>query len=90
LLMQAFLARYPNLVLSVAPSGTAALARARQQPPDLLLLDMSLPDMDGRTLLALMRAEPSLAHIPAVALTAEAMPDERARALAAGFQGYWT
>lgn len=84
LLMQAFLARYPNLVLSVAPSGAAALARARQQPPDLLLLDMSLPDMDGRTLLALMRAEPSLAHIPAVAVTAEAMPDERARALAAG------
>ncbi|MFX6027597.1 hypothetical protein ABTE84_19815, partial [Acinetobacter baumannii] len=41
-------------------------------------------------LLALMRAEPSLAHIPAVAVTAEAMPDERARALAAGFQGYWT
>ncbi|MFG6468010.1 ATP-binding protein [Roseateles sp. BYS87W] len=90
LLMQAFLARFPGLHLRVASDGRTACALARELRPDLLLLDMSLPDMDGHALLAALRAQPALADVPAVAVTADAMPTERARALAGGFQAYWT
>ena len=90
LLMEAVLARIPGVVLRVAPSGEAALEMARAQLPDLLLLDMGLPDVDGRELLARLRAEPALAAVPAVAVSADAMPEEIARTLAAGFAAYWT
>jgi signal transduction histidine kinase/CheY-like chemotaxis protein len=90
LLMQAVLARLPGVVLHVAPTGQAALALAEHQVPDLLMLDMSLPDMDGRELLGRLRRDPRLAAVPAVAVSAEAMPDEIRRTLAAGFDDYWT
>ena len=90
LLMEAVLARIPGVVLRVAQSGEAALEMARAQLPDLLLLDMGLPDVDGRELLARLRAEPALAAVPAVAVSADAMPEEIARTLAAGFAAYWT
>ena len=90
LLMEAVLARIPGVVLRVAASGEDALEMALAQVPDLFLLDMGLPDMDGRELLARLRAEPALAGVPAVAVSADAMPEEIARTLAAGFAAYWT
>ena len=57
--------------------------------PDLVLLDMSLPGIDGHEVLRRMRAQPSLAKLPCVAVSADAMPHQIARARTAGFDDYW-
>jgi CheY-like chemotaxis protein len=58
--------------------------------PDLILLDIALPGMDGLTLTRLLKAEARLSHIPIVALTASAMKGDEDKALAAGCVGYIT
>ncbi|MBQ0931427.1 PAS domain-containing hybrid sensor histidine kinase/response regulator [Ideonella alba] len=90
LLMEQVLAPLDGVELRLAASGEEALACAAQWPPDLLLLDMHLGDMDGRTLLGRLRDLPGLAGVPAVAVSADAMPDDVALARASGFQDYWT
>ena len=74
----------------MAGTGAGACRLAESQVPDLLMLDMTLPDMDGRQLLQRLRADPRLAGVPAVAVSADAMPDEIRRTLASGFDAYWT
>ena len=71
-------------------AGTAeeGIELARAQQPDLVLMDVQLPGMDGVTALGHLRAEPATASIPVVALTAFAMKDDQERFLAAGFDGY--
>lgn len=69
-------------------TGRAALDGIRRDPPDLLLLDISLPEMDGTEVLRRLRTDPALARIPAIALTAHAMRGVRERLLAEGFDGY--
>ena len=64
------------------------MARARQ--PDLILMDIHLPGIDGTTALKRLRADPETSGIPVIALTASAMPDERDEIMAAGFDGYET
>ncbi len=61
-----------------------------QQRPDLLLLDLALPGMDGYTLARLLRADPVTAQLPIVALTAFAMKGDEEKARAAGCDGYIT
>jgi CheY-like chemotaxis protein len=68
--------------------GAAALAAFAADPPALALLDISLPGLDGPTVLARMRADPRLDAIPAIALTAHALDGDRRRLLDAGFDGY--
>jgi CheY-like chemotaxis protein len=71
-----------------ACDGEAGVALARSALPDLILMDVNLPGMTGVEALALLRASPVTAEIPVAALTAYAMKDDRARLLAAGFDGY--
>ena len=53
-----------------AADGQTGVDMAIEEPPDLILLDMGLPDMDGQTLVAILRESPRLSHIPIIALTA--------------------
>jgi two-component system, cell cycle response regulator DivK len=71
-------------------AGTAGegLALAGEHRPDLILMDIQLPDLDGVAALKRLRSEPATASIPAVALTAFAMKEDQERFMAAGFDGY--
>jgi CheY-like chemotaxis protein len=71
-----------------ARNGPAGLAAASQQHPDLILLDIRLPGLDGYAVLERLKATPAAAAIPVVALTAQAMAGDREQALAAGFTDY--
>jgi two-component system cell cycle response regulator DivK len=68
--------------------GGEALAGMRRQRPDLVLLDISLPGMDGSEVLRRIRGEPALAGLPVIALTAHAMAGDRDRYLGLGFDHY--
>ncbi len=70
------------------PTGGEALAAFEKAVPDLVLLDISLPGMDGAEVLARLRAEPRWRTIPVVALTAHAMSGDRERLLGLGFDAY--
>jgi CheY-like chemotaxis protein len=72
----------------VASTGTEGITSALQRRPDLVLMDLGLPDMDGWQALEAIRAEPEGADLRVVAFTAHAMVGDRERALASGFDGY--
>jgi two-component system cell cycle response regulator DivK len=71
-----------------AASGEAAITVAAEQTPDLVLMDIQLPDIDGREALSRLRADERTAAVPVLAVTAQAMQGDRERFLAAGFDGY--
>ncbi len=68
--------------------GFDAVAQIPLAPPDLVLLDVSLPGLDGPAVLKQLRAHPAVARVPIIALTAHAMTGDRERFLAAGFDDY--
>lgn len=69
-------------------NGSEALSGMEQEKPDLVLLDISLPGMDGKEVLQRIRADDSLHDIPVIALTAHAMAGDKAKFLALGFNAY--
>jgi two-component system, cell cycle response regulator DivK len=71
-----------------ATTGGDAVALAAEHAPDLVLMDIQLPDIDGVEALARLRADARTASVPVLALTAQAMEGDRERFLAAGFDGY--
>ena len=71
-----------------ATTAEAGIDLARQQQPDLILMDIQLPGMDGVAALAALRADDATRDLPAVAVTAFAMKEDRERFLAAGFLGH--
>jgi two-component system cell cycle response regulator DivK len=71
-----------------AESAEQALRLAREEPPSLVLMDIHLPGMDGIAALQELRAHPSTRGIPVMAVTASAMTHDRAKIMAAGFDGY--
>ena len=71
-----------------ATTGGEAIDVASEHAPDLVLMDIQLPDLDGVQVLQRLRADERTAAIPIVALTAQAMRGDRERFLAAGFDGY--
>jgi CheY-like chemotaxis protein len=75
-------------MVSLASSATEALASIAQQRPDLILMDIQLPGQDGLALTRLLKADPDVASVPVVAITAHAMASDRQRCLEAGCIGY--
>jgi CheY-like chemotaxis protein len=73
-----------------AADGEAAQQQIESHPPDLVLLDLDLPGIDGLTLTQRIKSNPQTAHIMVVAVTAFAMKGDRQRAEAAGCDGYIT
>ena len=73
-----------------ANSGEAAIKLAQEQKPNLILMDLSLPGMDGLQATAALKANPQTRLIPVVAVTAHAMKGDEQRALDAGCEGYIT
>jgi signal transduction histidine kinase/ActR/RegA family two-component response regulator len=82
--------RLPQVGLVLASNGADGLAQARALQPDLVLLDINLPGMDGLAVLQHLRQDPQLAHIPCVAVSANALPQDITTALDAGFRHYVT
>ncbi len=76
--------------IGVAFDGRAGLTAVRTQAPDLILLDLSLPGINGWRLAKLLKADVATRNIPVIALTAHAMPWDRDRALEAGCDDYET
>ena len=71
-----------------AETGERAVALTTEHRPDLVLMDIHLPDIDGVEALRMLRADERTASVPVLALTAQAMEGDRERFLAAGFDGY--
>jgi two-component system, cell cycle response regulator DivK len=71
-----------------ATDGEAGLESARTDQPDLILMDVSIPKIDGWEVTRILKADPATATIPVVALTAHALASDRERATEIGFDGY--
>jgi CheY-like chemotaxis protein len=71
-----------------AEDGVQAIELARSEHPDLILMDISIPEMDGWEATRVLRGDPSTQSIPIVALTAHALEDDRERAAEVGFSSY--
>jgi PAS domain S-box-containing protein len=89
-LMARVVALRPGCVLLVAPDGAQGLAAARREAPDLVLLDLHLPDMHGEEVLRELRKVPACADVPVVVVTADASPGARERMLGLGSNGFLT
>jgi len=74
--------------VSRAPDAETGLTLARAGHPDLILMDIQLPGMDGLAATALLKRDPATAGIPVLALTAMAMKEDQEKARAAGCDGY--
>jgi CheY-like chemotaxis protein len=73
-----------------AENAAAGLEVVRAQKPDLILMDMGMPDLDGWSATRQLKADPDLCHIPVIALTAHAMQGDRESALESGCDDYET
>jgi CheY-like chemotaxis protein len=74
----------------VATYGAQGVAMATSEKPDLILMDLTLPDINGEEATRRIKADPTTSHIPVIALTASAMAGDREKALAAGCDDFDT
>ena len=86
LLLKLFLG--DSYLLREYENGADALEGMKRTVPDLILMDISLPGLDGKGVLARVRADEKLRHVPVIAITAHAMVGDREKLLGAGFDGY--
>ena len=86
--LETFLLESHHFTVLHAVNGNEALAMAREHRPDLILMDIQMPEMDGYEAAGLIRDDPELGGIPIVAVTSYAMSGDREKALRLGFVGY--
>jgi hypothetical protein len=89
-LVEQIIARRPDLRLLSAVTGTVGIELAHANQPDVILMDINLPDISGIDALRLLRKDPATEHIPLVAISANAMPHDIEKGLQAGFFRYLT
>ncbi|HET9266185.1 MAG TPA: response regulator [Vicinamibacterales bacterium] len=89
-LVEELIARRPDLRLLTAVNGTLGIELARTSQPEMILMDVNLPDIRGIEVMKILREDPATAHIPIVALSANAMPRDIRKGLEAGFFRYLT
>jgi PAS domain S-box-containing protein len=89
-LVEQLIARRGEMRLLSAPDATLGIELAREVQPDVILMDINLPGISGTTALGMLREDATTAHIPVVALSANAVPLDIANGLAAGFFRYLT
>lgn len=80
--------RYAGYDVLEAITGTEGVQQARTGQPDLILMDISVPELDGWEATAILKADPTTRHIPIVAVTAHALPDDAERSRRVGCDGY--
>jgi len=89
-LVEQLIARRPDLRLLSAATGNIGVEFARAHQPAVILMDINLPGISGVEAMKILRADPSTAHIPVVALSANAQPRDIEKSLEAGFSNYLT
>jgi PAS domain S-box-containing protein len=89
-LVEQLIARRPDLTLLSAVDGITGIKLANERQPDVILMDINLPGISGIEALKILREDPATAHIPIVALSANAMPRDIERGIEAGFFSYLT
>jgi two-component system, cell cycle response regulator DivK len=80
--------RFAGYDVLEAVTGTEGVQQARVGAPDLILMDISIPELDGWEATAILKADPLTRHIPIVAVTAHALPEDAERSRKAGCDGY--
>jgi CheY-like chemotaxis protein len=89
-LVEQLIARLPGIRLLTAVNGYRGIEIARVSQPDVILMDINLPGINGFEALNILRSDPATVHIPVVAISANAMPCDIKKGLSAGFFGYVT
>jgi CheY-like chemotaxis protein len=89
-LVEQIIARHPDMRLLTAVNGNLGIEIARDNPPEVILMDINLPGINGYEALKILRSDPATAHIPVIAVSANAMPRDIERGLKAGFFRYLT
>ena len=90
MLVEQLIARRPELHLLTARDGNLGIQLARSMQPEVILMDINLPGISGTEALKILREDPATAHIPVVAISANAMPRDIEKGLLAGFFRYLT
>ncbi|MFA5372237.1 MAG: PAS domain S-box protein [Sideroxydans sp.] len=89
-LVEKLIARHPDMSLLTAMNGNSGIEIARDKQPDVILMDINLPDINGFEALNILRGDPATVHIPVIAVSANAMPLDIERGRKAGFFRYIT
>jgi two-component system cell cycle response regulator DivK len=86
--MVRFLLERADYTVVGAHTGREAVTAAHEHKPDVILMDLSLPELDGWEAAQEIKNDPDIAHIPLIALTAHTLPGDRKKAMEAGFDNY--
>jgi PAS domain S-box-containing protein len=89
-LVEQIIARHPDIRLLTALNGNSGIEIARASRPEVILMDINLPDISGYEALKFLRSDPATTHIPIIAISANAMPPDIEKSLKAGFFRYLT
>jgi CheY-like chemotaxis protein len=89
-LVEQIIVRHPDIRLLTAVNGNLGIEMARNKQPDVILMDINLPGINGFEAMKILREDPATAHIPVIAVTANAMPLDIERGIKAGFFRYIT